>query len=441
MRLQSKRIGNLVLSLAVSACGLSAQTGVLINKYTLPDTPIGPFQNSVFPGSIPNDHGFQLGGIGSGLFRSFLEGNNVYWMVTDRGPNPLNAAGKRTFPLEGFTPWLLKVKTNGTSIEILQKVPITLPSGAPATGLPNTLVPQINGAARDELVLQCDGVTVSPQNVNGLDTEDLVRTLDGNFWLVEEHSPSIIKVSPSGKVLKRFLPIGLTLPGIEYPVVNNLPQIYGDKRKQNRGFEGITLGWDLRTIYAALQSPMVNPTNAVGNASRNTRILAMDAYNEQVKAEYVYRFQPSTEFGTANPADMKISAVAALDPWRLLVLERTDTVAKVYRVDLRNATNILNGPYDLTTTSPSLEALDDAGLLAAGVAVLPKELIVDLSTIPGIADKIEGMTIIDFDKLAFSNDNDFGVKPPAGQATCLVNDDSGVKNNIFVVKLDKPLLF
>ena len=140
-----------------------------------------------------------------------------------------------TFPIEGWTPWLIKVRTEGTSVEILQKVPLTLPSGAPATGLPNN--------NRDEPVLQCDGVTASPYNPNGLDTEDLVRTLDGNFWLVDEHSPSIVKVSPGGQVSKRFLPAGLALPGTEYTVANNLPQIYGAKRKQNRGFEGITLGW------------------------------------------------------------------------------------------------------------------------------------------------------------------------------------------------------
>ncbi len=132
------------------------------------------------------------------------------------------------------------------------------------------------------------------------------------------------------------------LPGIRYPVANVIPQIFGDKRKQNRGFEGITLGWDLRTIYAALQSPLSNPTATIGNASRNTRILAMDAYNEQVTAEYVYRFQPVTEFGNTNPTEMKVSAIAMLDPWRMLVLERTDAVAKIYRVDLSTATNILN---------------------------------------------------------------------------------------------------
>ncbi len=418
------------LGLVVNASSLLAQTGTLLNTYTLPDTPIGAFQNSVLPGTIPDDHGFLLGSIGSGLFRSFLEGPNVYWMVTDRGPNPFNAANQRTFPLEGWTPWLLKVRTNGTSIEILQKVPLMLPAGGGTTGLPNT-------SPRDEAVRQCDGVTVSPQNVNGLDPEDLVRTIDGAFWLVDEHSPSIIKVLPNGKVSNRFLPVGLTLSGTGYPVTNNLPEIYGTKRKQNRGFEGITAGWDLRTIYAALQSPLSNPTAAIGNASRNTRILAMDAFNNEVKAEYVYRFQPVTEFGHTNPTEMKVSALAMLDPWRMLVLERTDAVAKIYRVDLTKATNILGTAWDDVATTPSLEALDDAGLLAAGVNVLPKELILDLSTISGVPGKIEGLTILDFNTIAISNDNDFDVGP----ATCGTNIGTGQKNHIMTIKLDKNLLF
>jgi hypothetical protein len=422
-------IKRLVAGLALGVCSLSGQTGTLLNTYTLPDTPIGAFQNSVLPGTIPNDHGFLLGSIGSGLFRSFLEGPNTYWMVTDRGPNPFNTANQRTFPLEGWTPWLLKVRTSGSAIQILEQIPLRLPSGAAATGLPNN--------SRDELVRQCDGVTVSPQNPNGLDTEDVVRTLDGNFWLVDEHSPSIIKVLPNGTVAKRFLPDGLDLPGIAYPVSNNLPRIYFEKRKQNRGFEGVTLGFDLRTVYAALQSPLVNPTAAIGNASRNTRILAMDAYNEEVKAEYVYRFNPVTEFGHTNPSEMKISAIATLDPWRMLVLERTDAVAKIYRVDLTKATNILGSKWDDVATSPSLEALDDAGLAAENVKVLPKELIIDLSTIPGMLPKIEGLTILDLRTIAISNDNDFDVGP----ATCGTNVGTGAKNTIMVIRLDQNLWF
>lgn len=429
MHLRCSTILNLSLSFSIGAATLMGQSGTILKKYTLPDTPIGPFQNSVIPNSIPNDYGFLLGSIGSGLYRSFLEGPDVYWMITDRGPNPFNTANQRMFPLPGWTPWLLKVKTTGETIQILEKLPLRLPNGAPVTGLPNN--------SRDEAVRQCDG-SILPYNPNGLDTEDVVRTLDGNFWLVDEHSPSIIKVLPNGKVSKRFLPAGLTLDGISYPVVNNLPQIYGDKRKQNRGFEGITLGWDLRTIYAALQSPLSNPTAAIGNASRNTRILAMDAYSEEVKAEYVYRFQPVTEFGLTNPTEMKISGIAMLDPWRMLVLERTDGVAKIYRVDLTKATNILGSVWDTTAQSPSLESLDDAALTANNIKVLPKELMLDLSTIPGIPQKIEGMAILDWQTIAFSNDNDFDVAP-AG--TCGPNVPGQTKNHILVVKLDKNLFF
>ncbi len=430
MDLFVRKIRNIAVGLTVGAYSLMAQSGTMLKKYTLPDTPIAPFQNSVLPNTVLDDRGFLLGSAGSGLFRSFLEGSDVYWMVTDRGPNPFNTANQRLFPIPTWTPWLIKVKTQGDTIQILDKLPLLLPTGEPTTGLPNN--------SRDELVRLCDGTT-APYNPNGLDTEDVVRTLDGNFWLVEEHGPSIVKVSPNGKVAKRFLPAGLTLDGIGYPVSNNLPGIFGAKRKQNRGFEGITLGWDLRTIFAALQSPLSNPTAAIGNASRNTRIVSMDAYTEQVKAEYVYRFQPVTEFGLTNPSEMKISAIAALDPWRLLVLERTDGVAKIYRVDLTKATNILGTQWDDVATTPSLEALNaDGDLLANGVSELPKELMIDLSTIPGMPAKIEGMTILDWNTIAISNDNDFDVAP-AG--TCGPNVPGVTKNHIMVIRLDRNLYF
>src|ERR1051325_11105147 len=113
----------LAFSFAVAASSLFSQTASLGPTYTLPDTPLGAFQNSVLPGSIlatdpigggPGDHGFLLGSIGSGLFRSFLEGPNVYWMVTDRGPNPMNGT-VRTFPVPSWTPFLIKVRTTGSS--------------------------------------------------------------------------------------------------------------------------------------------------------------------------------------------------------------------------------------------------------------------------------------------------------------------------------------
>jgi len=43
-------------------------------------------------------------------------------------------------------------------------------------------------------------------------------------------------------------------------------------------------------------------------------------------------------------------------------------------------------------TAPSLEALADPA--AAGVSVLPKSLVVDLSQLPGVPTKIEGMALV-----------------------------------------------
>ena len=432
----------IAMTLAATACSVFAQTATLGPVYTLEDIRLGVFQPSIPVtdpvGGGPGDHGFHLGSIGSGLFRSFLEGPNVYWMVTDRGPNPMNGT-VRTFPVADFTPHLIKVRTNAGKIEILQKLPLKLSNGQAVTGIPNTTA--------DEVPLSCGPNPVSStlRNPNGLDTEDLTRTLDGNFWLVEEHTTSIVKVSPNGVVLERFVPKGFTLPGAGYTVSDKLPAIYS-RRRQNRGFEGVTLGWDLRTLYAALQNPLSNPPanpTAVPpipnqNNSRNTRILAFDAYSEVPKAEYVYRMSPVAEFGGTVQGDVKVSGVVALDPWRLLVLERTDARAKIYRVDLTKATNILGTVYDnpaTTLSDPNIES--EAGFAASGVVALPKELIVDLGTLPGIPEKIEGITILDWNTIAVSNDNDFNVGP----TTCDLNQGPGTKNSIFTINLSKSLLF
>ena len=62
----------------------------------------------------------------------------------------------------------------------------------------------------------------------------------------------------------------------------------------------------------------------------------------------------------ANRArDMKISALAMVDNDRMLILERTDFIAKVYLVDLRGATNILGTKWDDpgASSANSLEAV------------------------------------------------------------------------------------
>jgi Esterase-like activity of phytase len=404
-----------------------------------------------------NDHGIDFGGIGSDLWRGKGDGPGVFWMITDRGPN---GEDPRSFPVPEFTPFILKVRAANGVIEILEAIPITGQAVAAngVTGLPN-LENTTEPPALNEEFFACDQTTELDPNSHGLDTEGLVRTLDGHFWVAEEYSPSLVKIDPQGKVVKRYFPIGLPAylaPITGYPTeAASIPSIFGLKRKLNRGFEGLTLSPDEKTLYVALQSPLVNPDVATGNESRITRILAFDVASERVTAEYVYRFQftgpardddefdvPSIPGNTARarPRDMKISALAMLDQHRMLVLERTDFKAKIYRVDLRPATNILGGVWDEVTTSPSLETKNaDGALEAAGVTPLPKEHVVTLDSTQGFPQKIEGLTVLDGQTIAIANDNDFGVGGFAIEGDSCLLEDSGRESQLIVLRLDSPL--
>ncbi len=424
----------------LAACALASPTpdsGVrpaadgVVATYTLPPQTLQSVQNSVLPGSISNDRGILLGGTGSDLWRGKEDPPGEFWMVTDRGPNGQVKVGqetRRTFPVPEFTPLILRVGARDGRIEVREIIPIRGQSGRPVTGLSNI-------ETYDESPHDFSGRNRLPFNPSGLDTEGLVRTPQGEFWLADEYSPSLVHVDRTGRVVKRYIPQGVKLIGADYPVAAILPPIYG-KRKGNRGFEGLGISPDGETLYVALQSPLQNPNRTVGDASRNTRILAFHIPSERVTAEYVYRFDRIQEFDPQpglKPSEMKVSGVAAVSATTLLLLERTDWVAKIYAVDLPQATNILGSPWDDPATTPSLEALAEPA--AHGITVLPKRQAVDLSKIPGVPEKIEGIAVVDRHTLVVANDNDFDVGDfPEGR-----NVGKAAKSELLLITVRTPL--
>jgi Esterase-like activity of phytase len=402
--------------------------------YTLPDTPIKAFQNAAFPGNVANDRKVLLGSVGSDLWRGPKDPRDEFWMITDRGPNgqiAVDGKNRRTFWVPEFNPTIVRVKTEGKAIKIVDAIPIVGQSGKPVTGLPNL-------KDIDEAPYNYSAQELLPLNPNGLDTEGLVRTSAGDFWISEEYSPSIVHVDRTGKVIKRYIPEGLNLEGTDYPVAKVLPAIYG-KRKINRGFEGITLSGDEKTLYMVLQSPLLNPDRKTGDTSRNTRVLVFDIPSEKVTAEYVYRFDVSKEFDPNpknTPDEMKLSGVIAMGPTTLLILERTDLVAKLYSVDLSQATNILGSRWNDVKTAPALESIADPA--SAEVRVLPKTLLLDLSSLKGMPDKIEGIALLDQNTIAVANDNDFDSEDSKYDAEGN-NVGKGKISQILVISLAKPL--
>lgn len=407
-------------------------TARVTGSAVLGDIPLAGFSNGLLAGTVPDDRGVMLGGIGSDIYPAGRKGE--FWTVTDRGPNgqiKIDGKKRRTFPVPGFDPAIVKIRVTGPRIDVLQALPLTTSSGAAVTGLPNQ-------QGRDEAPYGHDARTPLAYDPNGLDTEGIVRAADGSFWLVDEYGPSLVHVSSRGRVLARYVPEGLRLEGAGYPVVEALPGILLN-RKINRGFEGLALlpGGDL---VLAVQSPLSLPDEDAGESSRNVRLLRFSTKRHAVTAEYAYRFDPVEVVDPSedDTSELKISSVVALGRNTLLVEERTDKAARLHRVTLPHDSGILGSAWDDPAASPSYEELPDPS--AAGVPVLRKSLVVDLGTVEGIPGKIEGVAVTGRDTLALINDNDFGMTDGAEAFDAngrLV--DSGIETSVTLLKLPRPL--
>jgi Esterase-like activity of phytase len=408
-----------IFTLAVMLCGASlsltrAQSDSLrideasvTATYTLPDTPLAAWQDTVLPEHpIADDRGMLLGGIGSDLWHGPDDAPDEFWMLTDRGPNGQiedDDSKRRTFPVPDFTPLILHARVAGNNIEILEALPLLNQYGDPVTGLPNL-------DDGDKKPWDLTGEVRLDFNQDGLDPEGLVRTTRGDFWLADEYRPSLVKVDATGRVVVRFVPEGVDLPDAHYPVADTLPAIYAE-RDDNHGFEGLALSGDERTLYALLQSPLATSDDENVKRSRNGRILAVDTASGRPVAEYVYRLEPVNEFDPSfkvkDQEEMNLSGLVWLSQTQLLVLERTDQMSRLYLVDLAGATNILGEKWDEFHHHDSLEEerdLDDVGVTPVG-----KTRWIDLDRLRGMPDKIEGLSVVDDATIAVANDNDFNI--------------------------------
>ena len=230
----------LVLAFVVLVTGI-AYAVAPAKDVSFTDQPLSTFQPSV-----ANDRGIRVGSFGSGLFRDRTDPPHVFYMVTDRGPNG-QPNDLRTFPVPDFDPTIVKARVRGERVQVLEKIPLTTTSGAPVTGLPNfSAVSSPLSAtppAPDEVPYNFDAsAPLNLYNQNGLDTEDIVRTSAGEFWLVEEYRPSLLHVAADGTVLARYVPVGTgdEFTTVDYPVYETLPAWFAHRRV-NRGFEGLAI--------------------------------------------------------------------------------------------------------------------------------------------------------------------------------------------------------
>ena len=187
--------------------------------------------------------------------------------------------------------------------------------------------------------------------------------------------------------------------------------------------EGLTVTPDGKTLVGIMQSTMDNPNNSV-NKSDLTRIVSIDLVTKKVK-QYLYK----QEGGTKAYSN---SAITALSNTSFLVLERDgdfykdnqNAFKRVYKIDLRQATNLeevkennqikQDEKLGLTIDGKTLEqyVLDEGwqGLTALNIIAPNKTLVLDMNKqVKFPHDKMEGLWLIDQERLGLINDDDFSL--------------------------------
>lgn len=393
--------------------------------------------NKALAGSVADDFGVQLGGMGSDMFRTPGAKSGEYWVVTDRGPNvdtTLPTGGGATgFMVPSFSPLIMSIKVEGAKVAIQETIAIKTAAGQGVSGLPNIL-------GYDAIPSDLKGITAnSLYNLNGLDVEGLVRTANGNFWIVDEYAPSLALVDSKGVLLERWVPEGWTGAPTSYVVNKTIPKIYL-KRKANRGFEALAITPDESTLFIGLQSPLLNPTKTEGDASQMTRILRFDIATKRFTGEFIFPFEAPNlvDPRSTKASDLKLSALVALDKETLLVQERTDLSFLLSTIKIKESGNILNSKWGLDSTTPSLETwpVQKPEGVTELIAQMEKKVIFDSLTIPAMPNKVEGLTVLDDRTVAFINDNDFNFT--YDKTTGLAVPGS-VATQILTVKLAAPL--
>ena len=404
----------------------------VLATYQLPATDISTLNPGIDLGdpAIAAKNGFPnraIPGIGSALV-PIPNKPNEFYMMTDRGVNfdNVNGAGKvfgKNFPLPNFAPVIVHVRLNQGSIEVIKSIPITDSQGKSVTGLSNN--------KDDEIAYASNTGSVLPFNPAGLDTEALQLLPDGNFLVSEEYGPSVAVIAASGQVLVRYVPVGKTYAGANYPIKAILPAIYKERRS-NRGFENISVTPDGKTAYATLQSPMGNAKDKDYEKSRLIRVLRLDISqptDAKVTGMFVLLQNDKSAYPeTDKQKDLKYSDAVAFGHDKLLFLERANKKFKLMVADLSVATNVLDNPHAASLIlEKEAENLDKLAVKPAQMREVfdSRDVFFQIDT-----DKLEGLALLTPGVVAISNDNDFGV----GENT------TGYPSKVWVIRLGKDLV-
>jgi hypothetical protein len=401
--------------------------------------------------------GNRLGGMGSGL--EYL-GGDLFIALPDRGPNA-----------KAYAPCL---DDTASYINRFQTIHMSLAPSDPGSALPFTLTPMLIGttllSSRTPLVYGtgCGSVGSGVPALNDVDHKHYFTGRSDGFdpsrlssWPSDARfDPESIRVSRSGRhifVSDEYGPFiyefdrssgkrvrVFTLPA-DFAIANLHPvgadEISGNTigRVTNKGMEGLAISPDGRTLFGAMQSPLIQDN---GTNGAYTRIVKIDIESGEMW-QFAYRFD---NIGTAKkPKYGTISDIVAVNGHELLVDERdgkglgdnsTAVEKLVYHVDLDGADDVtgISGEANLGPHAMAKDIFLDVVATLNGHGIVSEDIPAKLEGLAFGPDvRLDGKWV---HTLWIGNDNDF-----VGTVTD-TNHPDGIDNpnKFFVFAIDPASL-
>jgi len=376
--------------------------------------------NSI-PSSTLDSMGDTAGSYGSGA--SYDRKAGILYLTTDRGPGD----GKIDFSPRLYALPLESSSGNSNTKDSLN-FNLNLKLTQPGTA---RLYKDPDGKSFTGLIP--DSSDPEPRMKDGrrcLDPEGLAVMEDGNLFVSEEYYPSIIQFKPDGTFMARLIPPENYLPRDPNSGEVSFTEAADRKegREDNRGFEGVALSPDGKTVYTILQSGL---TQDGGKEAGATRLLTFDALTGSPKSEYAIRLtDPASlgkKVGKLKSKNISLTEISFLSDGRLIAIERdnhgqdgsdkpkTAVLKQIITLDFSHATDLLklaDQPYSLRSSNPKFKKLDakqDIQYVKTGTLFDFDSL--DLPS-KGLAwdqlpEKWEGLALLSDDRLLVICDNDF----------------------------------
>ena len=369
-------------------------------------------------------------------------GDLEFYGLTDRGPNGdgpnlpaltgTGVTGAKIFPSPSFTPSFGVITVGKNGAVLSSSTAIKVSASVNASGLP--VAPGAVGNSSElpvSDVMKYDANSKATFNAGGIDSEAIVFDKKRNvLWVSDEYGPFIVKIDPAtGIILNKYAP-GSGLPSVFL------------KRRANRGMEGLALDTTTDKLHGFLQSPLTDgnatysvtgKSEAIERYARFTRWMEFDPTTGTSGKMYAYPLD-AADYQDGRTGNAKLGDVVALGNGKFIVIEQGAAPSgkvfnKLMLVEIGAATDIAAAAYNVA--SSDLEKSSMGGVAVNGadwksVTTLKKTLLLDLNAIGWLAEKAEGLTIVDGNTLALANDNDFGMKTKVFTAAGVVVEDADV---------------